>query len=54
MSQRYPDDANDTTGTAIHSARGNTAVPYKRRRPEETTLYEVVLDHVETFLPKST
>ena len=35
---------------AIHSAAGNTVPPYERRRPEETTLYHVVQDHVETFL----
>ncbi len=34
---------------AIPSAARDTAVPYERRRPEETTLYQVVQDHVETF-----
>ncbi len=38
-----------TPGIAIQSAAGNTAAPYERRRPEETTLYQVVQDHVETF-----
>jgi len=28
----------------------NTPAPYERRRPEETTLYQVIQDHVETFL----
>ncbi len=36
-------------GIAIQSAAGDTAVPYARRRPEETTLYQLVQDHVETF-----
>ena len=34
---------------AIQSAQGRAAAPYKRRRPDGTTLYEVVLEHVETF-----
>ncbi len=42
-------DADDAPGTAIQSAQGREAVPYKRRRPEETTLYQVVQEHVETF-----
>jgi F420-dependent methylenetetrahydromethanopterin dehydrogenase len=25
------------------------AAPYERRRPEETTLYQVVQDHIDTF-----
>ncbi len=33
---------------ACQSAPGASA-PYERRRPEETTLYHVVQDHVETF-----
>ena len=49
MSQRYPDAADDITGTAIQSAPGRAAAPYERRRPEETTLYQVVQEHVETF-----
>jgi len=51
-------------GTAIRSTRGgacpkptipspadDTPAPYERRRPEETTLYQVVQDHLDTFLP---
>jgi len=34
---------------AIPSAAGDTAVPYERRRPEATSLYTVVQDHVDTF-----
>ncbi|MCZ6876084.1 MAG: hypothetical protein O7G88_21570, partial [bacterium] len=34
---------------AIPPAAGDTAVPYERRRPEDTTLYQVIQDHVETF-----
>ncbi len=34
---------------AIPSAARDTAVPYERRRPEETTLYQIVQDHIETF-----
>ena len=34
---------------ACQAAPGAPA-PYERRRPEETTLYQVVQDHVETFL----
>ncbi len=35
--------------TAIQSAQGRVAASYERRRPEETTLYQVVQEHVETF-----
>ena len=35
--------------TVIQPAADNTATPYERRRPEETTLYQVVQDRVETF-----
>jgi hypothetical protein len=34
---------------ACQAAPGASA-PYERRQPEETTLYQVVQDHVETFL----
>ena len=43
-------DADDAPETAIRSAHGYAAVPYQRRRPEETTLYQVVQEHVETFV----
>jgi len=33
----------------MQPAAGDTAAPYERRRPEETTLYQVVQDHVEIF-----
>jgi len=36
--------------TTIPSPGEDTAVPYERRRPEETTLYQVVQDHLNTFL----
>ncbi len=35
--------------TAIQSTQGRAGVPYERRRPDETTLYRVVQEHVETF-----
>ncbi len=50
-------------GTAIPSTRGgaclkptspspasDTPAPYERRQPEETTLYQVIQDHLDTFL----
>ncbi len=36
-------------GTAIQPLACDTASPYERRRPEETTLYQVVQGHIETF-----
>ena len=48
-SQLYPDDARDAARTAIQSAHGPAASLYRRRRPEKTTLYQVVQEHVETF-----
>jgi len=33
----------------IQSAQGRMAAFYERRRPDETTLYQVVQEHVETF-----
>ena len=47
--QPYPDDARDSFETAIQYAHRPTALPYQRRRPEETTLYQVVQEHAETF-----
>ena len=47
--QPYPDDARDSFETAIQSAHRPTALPYQRRRPEESTLYQVVQEHTETF-----
>ena len=38
-----------TAARACQAARHDAPVPYERRRPEETTLYQVVQDHVETF-----
>ena len=34
----------------IQSPAGTTTSPYQRRRPEETTLYQVIQDHLDTFL----
>jgi hypothetical protein len=34
---------------AVQPAPVGKCVPYERRRPEETTLYKVVQEHVETF-----
>jgi hypothetical protein len=42
-------DADDAPGTAIQSTQGRTAAPYQRRCPDETTLYRVVQEHVESF-----
>jgi hypothetical protein len=36
-------------GTPVRAVAAN-AVRYERRRPEETTLYRVVREHLETFL----
>jgi hypothetical protein len=35
---------------ACQTAPHGAPAPYERRRPEETTLYQLVQDHVETFL----
>ena len=37
------------TRAARQAAPGGAQGNYERRRPEETTLYQVVQDHVETF-----
>jgi len=47
--QPYPDDARHAARTAIQSVHGPAASLYRRRRPENTTLYQVVQEHVETF-----
>ena len=39
-----------STATAIQPALRGTQGPYERRRPEETTLYTLVQDHLDTFL----
>ncbi len=36
--------------TAVHPAPAARPIPYERRRPEETTLYQLVQQHLETFL----
>ena len=36
--------------TTSPSPADDTAAPYERRRPEETTLYQVVQEHLDTFL----
>ena len=38
------------TVTAPQPALRGAQAPYERRRPKETTLYQVVQNHVETFL----
>jgi hypothetical protein len=38
-------------GEAVQAPAGNP-VHYKRRRPEETTLYQLVQEHLESFLPQ--
>ena len=37
-------------GQAVQPAPAGNQVHYERRRPEETTLYQVVQEHFETFL----
>src|SRR3954453_8342469 len=37
-------------GQAVQSEPAGNQVQYERRRPEETTLYQVVQEHRETFL----
>ena len=37
-------------GPAVAPAPAGNEVQYKRRRPEETTLYQVVQEHLESFL----
>jgi len=39
-----------TAARACQAAPHGAQAPYERRRPEETTLYQVIQDHVETFL----
>ena len=36
--------------TARQQAPHGAQAPYERRRPEETTLYQLVQEHLETFL----
>jgi hypothetical protein len=36
--------------TAVHPAPVGRHIHYERRRPEETTLYQLVQEHLETFL----
>ena len=47
-------NGNLTMSTVVHRAarqpaQHGTQVPYERRRPDETTLYQVIQEHVETF-----
>jgi hypothetical protein len=35
---------------AVHPAPAGRRIHYERRRPEETTLYRLVQEHLETFL----
>src|SRR3954469_16092038 len=37
-------------GQAVQSEPAANEVHYERRRPEETTLYQVVQEHLESFL----
>ena len=37
-------------GQAVQLAPAGNPVDYERRRPEETTLYQVVQEHLESFL----
>lgn len=35
---------------AVQAAPAGARANYERRRPEETTLYQLVQEHLETFL----
>ena len=35
------------------AAQGCRAVPYSRRRPEHTVLYQLVQQHLETYLARA-
>ncbi len=37
------------TDQTVQPALAGTCATYERRRPEETVLYQLVADHVETF-----
>jgi hypothetical protein len=37
-------------GQAVQPTPAGNPVHYERRRPEETTLYRLVQEHLETFL----
>jgi hypothetical protein len=37
-------------GQAVQRAPAADTVHYERRRPEDTTLYQLVQEHLETFL----
>ncbi len=37
------------TGQAVQIAPTGSCTSYQRRRPEETVLYQLVAEHVETF-----
>jgi len=37
-------------GQAVQLAPAGSAFHYERRRPEQTTLYQVVQEHLESFL----
>ena len=37
-------------GQAVQPAPAGNEVHYERRQPEETTLYQVVQEHLESFL----
>ena len=41
---------NRSWGQGIAPAPAGNQVHYERRRPEETTLYQVVQEHLESFL----
>ena len=43
-------NSSGTMDTALHPAPAGRRIHYERRRPEETTLYQLVQEHLETFL----
>lgn len=50
MGQRFRQREVAEPNPAIPSPADDPPAPYERRRPEETTLYQVVQDHLDTFL----
>ena len=40
-------------GSCCRSSRGPSATRHERHKPEETILYEIVANHLETFLSET-
>jgi Transposase zinc-binding domain/Putative transposase len=53
LSNQHLSGKSNTSGTmdpAVHPAPAGARIHYERQRPEETTLYRLVQEHLETFL----